>query len=75
MVLDHLGISIRYNRLKRMLKVQDKVGASFYNLRYLDAIKAPISISIMDGDMDVLKHHLTQGNPVIASIDTRALPY
>lgn len=68
-------ISIRYNRLKRLLKVQEKVGASFYNLRFLDAIKDSISITIMDGDMDVLHHHLHQGHPVIVSIDTRALPY
>lgn len=75
MVLANLGISIRYNRLQRLLKVRDNVGASFYNLQLLRELKEAISVTIDDGNMEMLEEYLEQGHPVIVAVDTIDLPY
>lgn len=75
MVLEYLGIRIRYGRLKRLLKVQDLVGASFYNLRYLEVLNTSVTIRAMDGNMEILHEYLANSHPVIAAIHTADLPY
>ena len=75
MVLANLGINIRYDRLRRLLKVRDNVGASFYNLQYLRELKETVSVTIADGNMEMLKDYLDQEQPVIVAVDTIDLPY
>ena len=75
MALANLGINIRYNRLRRLLKVRDNVGASFYNLQLLRELKEAVSVTIDDGNMEMLEEYLDQEHPVIVAVDTIDLPY
>lgn len=75
MVLANLGITVRYPRLLKTLKIQPGVGASIYNLRYLNKIDKSLSIRILDGDMDMLAGTLRQNWPVITAVNTVDLPY
>ena len=72
MVLDYLGVQVRYSRLTRILRIRD-AGTSFYNLRHLSALG--VSVLFEDGDMVALEDHITNGHPVIASVDTQDLRY
>lgn len=75
MVLTKLGVTIRYDRLHKLLKIIDEVGASIYNLRYLADFDKSLSVEIADRDMDWLALAIQNGIPVIVSVDTIDLPY
>lgn len=72
MVLDYLGIQIRYRRLLRLLQVSDD-GASFYQLERLRDLG--VNVQVADGHMDVLEENVAIGLPIIASVVTQDLLY
>lgn len=74
MVLSYVGIQVRYNRLLRMLQVDtEEAGASFYHLTTLKTFG--VEVEVGDGHMQRLEVCLEQRIPLIASVDTRELPY
>lgn len=72
MVLSNLGVKVRYRRLLRLLRTGED-GTSFYNLRFLDALK--VSVLIEDGHIGFLESYLAQGHPISVSVNTADLPY
>ena len=72
MVLDYLHVSIRYNRLNQLLRV-DAIGTPFRNLQHLESLG--LSILIAKGDLQMLQMHLENSLPAIVAVDTVQLPY
>ena len=72
MVLDFVGINIRYRRLLRTLKITG-IGASFYNLQLLTNLG--VNVTIGHGSMGEVESKLLSGNPVIVHVDTQELTY
>ena len=73
MLLANLGVNVRYRRLLNLLKVRRGAGASFYNLRFLDALG--VSVVMEDGHMGLLEGLLAQNTPVIVAVNTVDLSY
>ncbi len=72
MVLDYLGVSIRYRRLMRRLQVR-AFGTLFSNLERLQSLG--VKVEIAEGSFPTLHHYLEQDLPVIAAVNTWALTY
>lgn len=72
MVLDYLGIQVRYGRLLKLLKIES-FGASAYNLNYLSSLGITAAIDIRD--MTVLRELLQAGSPLITLVRTGELSY
>jgi ABC-type bacteriocin/lantibiotic exporter with double-glycine peptidase domain len=74
MVLEYIGVQVRYNRLLRLLQVDaSEAGASFYQLAQLQSLG--VKVNIGDGHMGLVEAHLARQQPLIASVDTRELRY
>lgn len=72
MILAYLQIPIRYERLYRLLRAQP-FGTPFHNIEFLKSLN--LSVVVEDGKLDKLHNYLELGLPILASIDTRDLPY
>lgn len=73
MVLDHLGVRYRYNRIRRLLRTIPNAGTPYSNVRYLAKLR--ISVLHERGTLDDLRHHLNNGSPCIIFLKTGDLPY
>lgn len=71
-VLNYWHIPLAYNRILSLLRV-DPIGTPFRNLSSLES--ANLAVMITEGDMSEMAHHLQEGIPVIAAVDTGQLPY
>lgn len=71
-VLAHIGRSVRYQQLMRMLGTQE-YGPPFTNLRHLNQLG--VTVIINTGDFDQLYAHLVQNRPCIVSVQTAELPH
>ena len=75
MVLSFWGINVRYGRLRRLLKA-GKDGTPFSHISRLTELKVIVSVDReYSYPMERLGSYLSQGLPLIASVDTAYLPY
>lgn len=72
MVLEHLKINIRYDRLLKLLKVQS-FGTAGQNLRYLQSLD--VQVIYREGSLPELKANLEKGIPWIVLVRTDKLSY
>lgn len=72
MVLNHLGYSIRYKKLLKILRV-GYGGAPFRNVRFLEKLGAKVTIE--QGGLADLERILADGLFPIVSMNTAELPY
>jgi ABC-type bacteriocin/lantibiotic exporter with double-glycine peptidase domain len=72
MVLEHLGISVAYNRLLRLLGVKP-YGTPGSRLRNLTDLG--VGVRYTQGSMQELFEHLAGGRPCVVLVRTGQLPY
>ncbi|MCP4415166.1 MAG: hypothetical protein GY805_00995 [Chloroflexi bacterium] len=72
MVLAHLKINTRYDRLLKLLKVRP-FGAAGQNLRHLQSLD--VQVIYREGSLPELKANLEMGTPWIVLVRTGALSY
>jgi ABC-type bacteriocin/lantibiotic exporter with double-glycine peptidase domain len=72
MILEHLGISINYGRLLRLLGVKP-YGTPGFHLKYID--KLGVNVRYVLGTLQELFQYLTDGKPCIVLVNTGHLPY
>jgi len=70
MLLDFLGVSVRYGRLLRLLDTRSH-GTVFSYIRRLETLG--VSVQVAEGDIEALRTHLANGLPIIAFVDTAQL--
>lgn len=73
MILDYLERPINYERLMGLLKVEPDIGGRASNVRRLSTLG--ISVHYGTGTLNDLAHHITQGIPCIAFVNTAYLSY
>ena len=75
MVLGYYRVSIRYDRLRRLLKsAQD--GTPFDNLAYLTTLGVAVTVANeFKQPMGLLDAYITRSIPIILSVSTAYLPY
>ncbi len=74
MVCQYHKISVRYERLVKLLAIQSGVGTAFSNIEQLDRL--PISIvHNTGGQLSQLYDLLGEGWPIITSVQTGELPH
>lgn len=71
MVLEYLQIPVRYERLLRLLQVEE-FGSFFRNLHRLESLG--VSVLIEAGDFNALRQHLESGLPALVMVFTGELP-
>ncbi|MEZ4707055.1 MAG: C39 family peptidase [Caldilineaceae bacterium] len=74
MVLTYLGATFSYAQIARTLKIQPNAGAPFPNIQMLEQMNIIVGYR-RNGSMETLYTLLRHGWPVIASVNTGALPY
>jgi ABC-type bacteriocin/lantibiotic exporter with double-glycine peptidase domain len=72
MALRHLGLSVDYDQLLRLLKVKS-YGTAGYNLKNLTALG--VQVVYTEGTLNELKVHLADGFPCIVLVRTSQLTY
>jgi ABC-type bacteriocin/lantibiotic exporter with double-glycine peptidase domain len=72
MVLSHLGHSVRYRQIIRLLGTQE-FGTPFSNLRHLERLG--VTVAVRPGNMQQLYTWLTENVPCIVSVQTAELPH
>jgi uncharacterized protein YvpB len=72
MLLDHLGRSLEYSRLRKLLNVQH-FGAPAGNIRRLAQLN--LNVIYSQTDLNGLEILVQQGRPVIVFVRTGELPY
>jgi ABC-type bacteriocin/lantibiotic exporter with double-glycine peptidase domain len=70
MVLSYLQVSFQYSRLLRLLKMEAH-GTIFSHLRFLETVG--LSVQVDTGDIEMLRHYLDNGLPLIVAVDTGEL--
>jgi ABC-type bacteriocin/lantibiotic exporter with double-glycine peptidase domain len=73
MVLHHLGLSINYPRLARLLRAGPS-STPFGNLRYLEQLRLSVTLG-EQGDLALFEPYLEAGLPVIVGVKTLAWPH
>lgn len=73
MVLDYLGAPVAYNRLVKMLEIVPGAGVAAFKIRNLERIG--VRVLYESGTLERLREHLLAGQPCIAFIETKELPY
>ena len=73
MALNHMGVSVDYNRLVKLLRLIDGVGTASFHVRELE--KLGVSVIYKRGTLEELRDHLKQNRPCIAFVKTAELPY
>src|SRR5262245_12040975 len=71
MVLTYLHVPYRYDRLLRLMQVDD-IGTPFRNLLYLAAYG--LRVQLEESTVESLQERLDSGLPVIAAVHTGYLP-
>jgi ABC-type bacteriocin/lantibiotic exporter with double-glycine peptidase domain len=74
MVLTHLGESIDYDRLRRMLGTTE-YGTPFSNIRRLTSLGLFIEQDEHEDDLSLLTHYIELRLPVIVGVNTLGLSY
>ncbi len=70
MVLDYLQVPVNYQRVGKLLQAISG-GTPFRNLRHIKSIG--LSVLIEDGNIEILRKHLTSGLPPIVAVNTGQL--
>jgi len=73
MTLAYHGVSIKYSRLLRILKITPNLGAPASHIRRLTQLG--IDVTYGDGDLENLRNYLARGMPSIAFVRTIHLSY
>lgn len=73
MIPAHLGRSVRYSRLMRLLNITPDLGAPASNVESLSVLN--VSVEYGSGSMGDLATHITQGIPCIVFVHTVHLSY
>lgn len=73
MVLTHLGVSVHYQRLFKVLHIQKGLGTPFPNIRELARIG--INVTYRSGALVDLYTFLHNGSPIIVPVKTLELPH
>ncbi|MCB0061067.1 MAG: peptidase C39 family protein [Caldilineaceae bacterium] len=73
MVLDYIGVSVRYRRLLRILEVIPNTGTASFKIRNLSQIG--VNVLYEQGTLNRLHHQLLNNHPCIVFVRTVELPY
>lgn len=72
MVLDYMGMSVPYERLLKLLRIQ-WFGTASFRIRELE--KLGLIVVFKEGTLEELHHHLANDRPCITPVKTVELPY
>jgi ABC-type bacteriocin/lantibiotic exporter with double-glycine peptidase domain len=72
MVLEYLNVKIKYQQLRKLLKVKP-YGTPGQNLKNLSSLG--LQIAYREGSLEQIKNHLQNDAPCIALVRTADLPY
>jgi len=72
MVLEHLGVSFRYEQLLRLLKIRSH-GTTFSSLQFMTELD--VAVQLCSGEIADLRTHLNNGIPPIVFVNTGLLSY
>lgn len=73
MVLNHLGISIGYNQLAKLLRIGE-LFTPLSHLKYLETLNLFVDVS-EQGELSIFEQHIALGLPVIAGVKTFLWPH
>lgn len=73
MILDYMDKSTNYKRLLRLLNIDLDIGGRAPNVKRLSALG--VSVNYSTGTLTDLSHHIAQGSPCIAFVNTSCLSY
>ena len=73
MVLNHLGIQVRYQRLAKLLRAGPSF-TPFSNLRYLGSLRLSVTIR-KHGDLSIFAPIIELGLPVVVRVQTIGWPH
>lgn len=74
MICTYLGVTVDYQRLMRILEIQQEVGVSFSKIHNLEQLRLRV-VYQKGGTLRQLYNLLIAGWPVIVSVQTQELPY
>jgi ABC-type bacteriocin/lantibiotic exporter with double-glycine peptidase domain len=73
MMLSYLGLTVSYDQLLKLLRIESDLGAPLSNIRNLEHLG--VTVSYQQGTLADLQQYLTNNRPCLVPVQTSELPY